>query len=257
MPDRVINTYNSFVLEGAWAEERTGLPPAPGGVPDLGFRLYETKYTSDFKPPDPTAELTFPRYKPRYGMLTKDTWNEASYSYGGGPGALQATLLKGKKAFNLTHSGRDMTAAEIAATFTSTAREASISGVQVSATASTVAAKNAATVAKTNLAQAAGGAGSVNVDRGKHTQGVSGEVIKDSADLRYDSNAQRAWLGRPDAGLANSRKVSARAASLRKLPCAIPFSSLTNAPTLPSTHTTPHHTQNTRSRRRRGRRLTG
>ena len=103
VPKGIVGTYNAFVLEGPWAEERTGLPPAPGGIPDLGYRLYNTKHRDDFQPVDPSVELTYPRYKPRYGMLTKDTWNEAAYSYGGGPGALQALLLKGKKAFNLTH----------------------------------------------------------------------------------------------------------------------------------------------------------
>ena len=206
VPKGVVGTYSSFCLEGAWAEERSGLPPAPGGIPDLGFRLYNTKYKDDFPAPSTrgsvkTADLTYPRSRTRYGMLTADTWNEASLSYGGGPEALAAVLLKGKKAFNMTHGGRDMSKAEIAATFTSTAREAAISGVQQSATAAAMAAKNAATVARTNFAPAAGGQGAVFLDKGKRITGVTGEVVKESDDLRYDSVAQRSWLGKPDAGL--------------------------------------------------------
>jgi hypothetical protein len=216
VPKGVIGTYSSFTLEGAWAEERSGLPPAPGGIPDLGFRLYNTKHADDFPAPSSRgsvkpADLTYPRSRTRYGMLTSDTWNEASLSYGGGPEALQKALT-GRKAFNMTHGGRDMTKAEIAATFTSTAREAAISGVQMSATASAVAAKNAATVARTNFAPAAGGQGAVFTDKGKRITGVTGEVVKESADLRYDSVAQRSWLGKPDAGLSVTKAgVRARA----------------------------------------------
>jgi len=203
----VTNVYNSFVLEGAWAEDRSGLPPAPGGIPDLGYRLYNTKYKDDYKPVDLSQELVFPRYKPRYGMLTKNTWTEASYSYGQGPEALKRLLLGGKKAFHTTCAAKDMTKKEISATFTSTAREAAISGIQVSASSAAEAAKTTATLAKTALMPAAGGAGAVFMDKGKRVTGVSGEIVRESADARYDTVAQRSWVGRPDAGLNATKRV--------------------------------------------------
>lgn len=206
-PSGVINTYNSYVLEGAWAEDRSGLPPAPGGIPDLGYRLYNSEAKDTYKPVDLSQELTFPRYKPRYGMLTKDTWNEASYSYAQGPEALKRVLLGGKKAFHTTLAGRDMSKEEISATFTSTAREAAISGINVSSQASADAAKAMATLTKTSLMPAAGGAGAVFMDKGKRITGVSGEIVRESADARYDSQAQRSWIGRPDAGLNASKRV--------------------------------------------------
>lgn len=206
-PNGVINTYNSFVLEGAWAEDRSGLPPAPGGIPDLGYRLYHSEAKDTYKPVDLSQELTFPRYKPRYGMLTKDTWNEASYSYAQGPEALKRVLLGGKKAFHTTLAGRDMSKEEISATFTSTAREAAISGINVSSQASADAAKAMTTLTKTSLMPAAGGAGAVFMDKGKRITGVSGEIVRESADARYDSQAQRSWIGRPDAGLNASKRV--------------------------------------------------
>lgn len=235
VPKGVVGTYNSFVLEGAWAEERSGLPPAPGGIPDLGFRLYNTKYADDYPAPSTRgsvkpADLSYPRSRARYGMLTSETWNEASLSYGGGPEALQKALT-GKKAFNMTHGGRDMTKAEIAATFTSTAREAAISGVQQSATAAAMAAKSAATVARTNFAPAAGGQGAVFTDKGKRITGVTGEVVKESADLRYDSVAQRSWLGKPDAGLFVTKKGVRRCCWARARPTS------TNSRALTQTHT--------------------
>ena len=107
-------------------------------------------------------------------MLTAATWNEASYSYGGGLDALRATLSGGRKPFDTTHAGRDMSKAEIAATFTTTARRAAEGGVHVSAGASAQAVKMNEALLKTVHAPAAGGAGSVHMDRGKMTRGVSG-----------------------------------------------------------------------------------
>jgi hypothetical protein len=204
----VVGRYNQFVLEGAWVDERSTLPPSI--VADLGFRLYTTKAQEDFgKAPDLSQELTYPRFRPRYGMLTAATWNEASYSYGGGPEALKAVLLGGRKGFNTTHGGKDMTKAEIAATFTTTARQAAISGIQVSAQSAVQAAAATATLAKTSLMPGAGGKAFLSVtDKGKAIRGVSGEVISQSADARYDTQAQRSWIGRPDAGLGVSARVS-------------------------------------------------
>ena len=203
----IVPPYNAFVLEGAWVDERSSLPPSI--VADLGYRLYDTKYSSDYNTaPDLKQELTYPRFRPRYGMLTAATWNEASYSYGGGPDALKRVMLSGAKGFNTSHAGRDMTKAEIAATFTTTARQAAISGIQVSSASAVQAAATTATLAKTSLIAGAGGAASLAPhDRGKAIVGVSGEVIRESSDARYDTQAQRSWISRPDAGLLASRRV--------------------------------------------------
>ena len=203
----VVGRYNQFVLEGTWVDERSTLPPSI--IADQGFRLYQTKNQADYgRAPDLAQELTYPRFKPRHGMLTAATWNEASYAYGGGPEALRAVLLGGKKGFNATHAGRDMTKAEVAATFTTTARQAAISGIQVSAAAAVAAAAATATLARTSLVPGAGGKGFLAAtDRGKAIVGVSGEVIRQSSDARYDTEAQRSWIGRPDAGLGASRRV--------------------------------------------------
>jgi hypothetical protein len=211
----VVGRYNQFVLEGAWIDERSTLPPSI--VADQGYRLYTSQNKDVYgKAPDLSQELTYPRFRPRYGMLTAATWNEASYSYGGGPNALKAVLLNGKKAFNATHGGKDMTKEEISATFTTTARQAAISGIQVSAASAVQAAANTATLARTSLIPAAGGRAFLSAtDRGKAITGVSGEVIRESADSRYDTQAQRSWTGRPDAGLGVSRKVRARPCRVR------------------------------------------
>ena len=183
-------------------------PPTPpfftaGGIPDLGYRLYTPAHKSDFTAPPKGAELTFPRTRPRFGMLTKSTWNEASYAFGK-PGALLAAAQgASKKGFDMTHSGRDMTKAEIAAQFTTTARLASEGGVAVSAKAMASATKTTAVVMRSVYAPPAGGLPSVNpLDGGKKITGVSGEIVRESTDARYDSMAQRAWTGVPDVGLA-------------------------------------------------------
>lgn len=138
-------------------------------------------------------------------MLSKSTWNEASYSFGGGPGGLLAAARgagAARKAFDTTHGGRDMTKAEIAAQFQTTAREAAEGGVFVSSQAMAVAAKTTATLSRSIHAMPAGGAPSVTAtDGGKRITGVSGEIVRESADARYDSRAQRAWTGVPDVGL--------------------------------------------------------
>lgn len=198
----------------AQTEERTGLPPAPGGIPDLGYRLYTTAYTSDFQPAPVGVELQFPRHRPRYGMLSKSTWNEASYSFGGGPGGLLAAARgagAALKAFDTTHGGREMSKAEIAAQFQTTAREAAEGGVFVSSQAMAVAAKTSATLARSIHAMPAGGAPSVTItDGGKRITGVSGEIVRESADARYDSRAQRAWTGVPDVGLLHGMGKAVR-----------------------------------------------
>lgn len=198
--------YNSSVLLGNWAEDRTGLPPAPGGIPDLGFREYTPNYRRDFRAPTDSErrELTFPRHRVRYGMMTADSWNEAAYSIGAGPEALLRSLRGGHKPFDTTHGGVDMSKQEIAATFHTTARDAMAQGVKVSAEAMSQAAKTNKTVAASSFATAAGGAGSVVHDRGKKTRGVAGEMLRRSDDARYDTLAQRSWLGHPDAGLLAS-----------------------------------------------------
>ena len=175
-----------------------------GGIPDLGYRLYTPSHKSDYKEPPRGVELTYPRTRPRFGMLTKSTWNEASYAFGK-PGALLAAAQGAarQKGFDMTHSGRDMTKGEISAQFTTTARLASEGGVAVSAKAVAAAAKTTAAVARSVYAPPAGGLPSVNpLDGGKKIVGVSGEIVRETTDARYDSMAQRAWTGVPDAGLA-------------------------------------------------------
>ena len=256
----VVGRYNQFVLEGAWIDERSTLPPSI--VADQGYRLYTSQNKDVYgKAPDLSQELTYPRFRPRYGMLTAATWNEASYSYGGGPNALKAVLLNGKKAFNATHGGKDMTKEEISATFTTTARQAAISGIQVSAASAVQAAANTATLARTSLIPAAGGRAFLSAtDRGKAITGVSGEVIRESADSRYDTQAQRSWTGRPDAGLGVSRKVRARPCRVRAPgPPPLPHARtpLTLSRTLLHHHSPPPHTHTACRRRRRGPRSPG
>lgn len=136
-------------------------------------------------------------------MLTKATWNEAAYAFGAPGALLTAAQATSRKQFDTTHGGRDMTKAEIAAQFTTTARLASEGGVHVSAQASAAAAKSTAAVVRSVLAPPAGGAPSVNpLDGGKKITGVSGEIVRESHDARYDSMAQRSWTGKPDKGLA-------------------------------------------------------
>lgn len=193
---------NPYTLESNWQEERTGLPPAPGGIPDLGYRLYTSAHAADFAAPPPGAELTYPRHRPRFGLLTKDTWNEASYSFGGAPGALR-DAARGARKFDMTHGGRDMTKAEIAAQFQTTARDAAEGGVGVAAGAAAAGAATAAALARSNYALGAGGAPFlVATDKGKKITGVSGEIVRESADARWDSAAQRSWTGKPDLGLS-------------------------------------------------------
>ena len=243
----IVPRYNQFVLEGTWIDDRSTLPPSI--VADQGYRLYTTKAQEDYgKAPDLKQEVTYPRFRPRYGMLTAHTWNEASYSYGGGPEALKRVLLGGKKGFQTTCGGREMTKEEVAATFTTTARQAAISGIQVSSSSAEQAAANTAQLAKTSLMPGAGGAAFLNpTDKGKAIRGVSGEIIRESADARYDSQAQRSWIGKPDAGLGVSRRVR----NQHGPPLFLSLSLFPHHPfhfTLTHTHThTPH------SRLRRGR----
>jgi hypothetical protein len=137
-------------------------------------------------------------------MLTKNSWNEASYAFGGGPGALLAAArgaAASRKAFDTTHGGREMTKAEIAAQFQTTARDAAEGGIAISSQAMAVAAQSSAALARSIHAMPAGGVPSVGLDKGKRITGVSGEIVRESADARYDSRAQRAWTGVPDVGL--------------------------------------------------------
>jgi hypothetical protein len=195
------------------------LQSAAGGIPDLGYRLYTPAYTSDFKAPPLGAELTFPRTRPRFGMLTKATWNEAAYAFGAPGALLTAAQATSRKQFDTTHGGRDMTKAEIAAQFTTTARLASEGGVHVSAQASAAAAKSTAAVVRSVLAPPAGGAPSVNpLDGGKKITGVSGEIVRESHDARYDSMAQRSWTGKPDKGLAVGLGKEVSVSSCRAAP---------------------------------------
>lgn len=86
------------------------------------------------------------------------------------------------------------------------------SGVSVSAGAMADAAKSLKMLAGTKAAVAAGGAGSVTLDRGKRIVGASGEKVMGGDDGRLHTGAQRSWLCRPDAGLVAFAKVSAAVA---------------------------------------------
>jgi hypothetical protein len=82
-----------------------------------------------------------------------------------------------------------MTHAEIAATFTTTAREAAASGVGVSAEAASAAAAAQKTLIHTPFAPAAGGVATVRHDRGKRTIGNSDGIVAGA-----ENSAARTWM---------------------------------------------------------------
>lgn len=169
-------------------------------------REYATSASEDFSSPLKKKEYRppEPRSKLRYGMVTPQTLTEAGYSYGeGAPAALKFDPAT-------TSIARMPTASEaVPMPATTTARAAMAEPVAYTAKAAELAAKGDATLLHTAFAPAAGGAGSLRVDRGKRSLGITGEVLRIGADPKSSTDAQRAWIQYRDPGIHAYRNVSA------------------------------------------------
>jgi len=152
----------------------------------------------EYRPPEPRSKL-------RYGMVTPQTLTEAGYSYGeGAPAALKFDPAT-------TSIARMPTVSEaVPMPATTTARAAMAEPVAYTAKAAELAAKGDATLLHSAFAPAAGGAGSLRVDRGKRSLGITGEVLRIGADPKSSTDAQRAWIQYRDPGIHAYRNVSAR-----------------------------------------------
>lgn len=164
-------------------------------------KVYTASTAEAYKAPDPTQEYTYPRHRARFGLVCADTLAEAALSYGSG--------LSSKAGFDTTHGGKDMTPTEVASMYHTTQRDSMALATSIRASAAAAAAKDAHHLEHSIFARAAGGAGSVNHDRGKKTMGIAGEVLRTTDDSRMNTAAQRSWMYGPDPGLSAVANVSA------------------------------------------------
>ncbi|RYE96331.1 MAG: hypothetical protein EOO41_04715, partial [Methanobacteriota archaeon] len=146
---------------------------APPASPRPLQREYSTTAASTFVAPDlrSVSEASAGRSRVRFGMVTPDTLNEAAFSYGeGAPPALrfESTLVAPARA--------PSEAELVRMPLSSTAREAMAAPVQIAEAAVRAAAKGDAYLHHSVLAPAAGGPGSLSIDRGRKTVGITGEV---------------------------------------------------------------------------------
>lgn len=196
-----LKNYSKFTLIGDnWQEQRTTLPPlrTVGGsavTADYGFRLFQTEGSAHYQDP---AERRVLAPKPRFGMVCEETLNEAAYAYGAGIPAsnqLDATTV------NATVSRAPT--AEVSISKTSTIREANIGATSMGASAARSESKTIHDIHYSMHAPAAGSlGGSMPLNRGRRTVGITGEVIRLDQDPKNNTAAQRAWLGRMDPSIA-------------------------------------------------------
>jgi len=163
---------------------------------------YSTTAGREFVAPTSRKEYRPTVSVPRYGMVTQDTLTEAAYSYGEGA----PPLLK----FDATTTSiaRAPTAAEeVRFPTTSTAREAAATAMAFSERAAAAASRDGKALLHSVMAPAAGGPGSLRVDRGKRSLGITGEVLRIGQDPKTSTDAQRAWIQRRDPGIHAFRHV--------------------------------------------------
>ena len=121
-----------------------------------------------------------------------DTIDEAAYAYADG--------LGGRPGFDLTRGVLPMTRAQVLELFRTTSKDFMAQATDVRAAAAGAAARDLTTLRRSQFAPPAGGAGAVNIDRGKHTAGIAGEILKTGDDARSNTFAQRSWMYGRDAG---------------------------------------------------------
>lgn len=169
-----------------------------GGIADYGFREYTTTAATEFSAPTEKKEFRppEPRSKLRYGMVTPQTLTEAGLSYGeGAPPALRFDPA-------MTSIARVPTVTEVVRMpSTSTMREAMATPVEYTAKAAALASKEDKALLHSAFAPAAGGAGSLRLDRGKRSLGITGEMLRIGDDPKLSTEAQRAWIQRRDPGI--------------------------------------------------------
>ena len=191
--DKAGRVYNSSVLSGNWQEERSKAPPLKGPFIDLGIREYRPTHATEFTPPAP-GEHVFPRHRHRFGLVSMDSIDEAAFAYADGldgrPGAR----------FDLERGVLPMTKAEVLKLFRTTQKDFMAEASGVRSAAAEDAAKDLRTLRRSQFAPAAGGSGAVRIDKGKHTAGIAGEILKDGPDARDNTFAQRSWMYGRDAG---------------------------------------------------------
>jgi hypothetical protein len=100
--------------------------------------------------------------------------------------------------------------------FVTTQRLAAAQSTGVSHAAATAAAEELSNLRRTQMAPAAGGHGSLRMDRGKHTSGMGGgELLRIGADPSSSTAAQRAWVYGPDPALRAYTHASTPVAAAR------------------------------------------
>ena len=189
--DKAGRVYNSSVLAGNWQEERSRAPPLKGPFMDLGVRLFEAGHARDYVPPAP-GEHVFPRHRHRFGLVSMETIDEAAFAYADG--------LNGRPGFDLTRGVLPMTRAQILELFRTTNKDFMAQATQVRSAAAGDAAKDLHTLRHSQFAPAAGGNGGLNIDRGKLTAGIAGEILNTGPDARQNTFSQRSWMYGRDPG---------------------------------------------------------
>lgn len=189
--DKAGRVYNASVLSGNWQEERSRAPPLKGPFIDLGVRDYSPSHARDYVAPPP-GEHVFPRHRHRFGLVSMETIDEAAFAYADG--------LSGRPGFDLTRGVLPMTRAQVLELFRSTNKDFMAQATDVRSAAAGAAAHDLSVLRHSQFAPAAGGAGSVNIDRGKLTKGIAGEVLQTGPDARSNTFAQRSWMYGRDPG---------------------------------------------------------
>lgn len=188
--------WSSNTLMGNWVEDRTTAPPLRGGVlPDYGFREIKSQHVVDFT--SPTERIVKPA-APRFGMVCAETLNEAAYAYGEGiPDSvrLDATTIT-------TAATREASKESTYNPFTTTTREMYKGSTQIGTGAARAAVDDLRDLTHSVFAPAAGGRATLGNDRGRRTVGITGEIVRVDSEPKNNTAAQRAWLGRPDAGVS-------------------------------------------------------
>jgi hypothetical protein len=179
-------------FSGNWMEDRSKAPPLKGPFADFGFREFTASHSRDYPEYQPGGENVFPRHVHRFGLVCMDTIDEAAYSYADGKG--------GRATFDLSRGVLPLSKAAQLELFRTTNKDSMAIASGVRSAAANEAAKELAVLRRSQFAPAAGGKGSVNIDRGKHTAGIAGEILRDDADARQNTFAQRSWMYGRDAG---------------------------------------------------------
>jgi len=151
----------------------------------------------DYQPIPKGVATSFVKHKSRYGMVSRSTMVEASFAYGEG---IPSSTRGG---FDMTLGGgaKVPTREDTVARFRTTMQDAMEEGAQIGREATDREHRDLTLLQGSRLSKPAGGKPNLELDRGRHTAGISGEKLNLDGDARRNTISQRSWTYGPDPGL--------------------------------------------------------